>query len=181
LKGASVRPFRAPGSSLFFEGRRLNRGAKDVEHVKAHDQLKELLPGTDWSVRDGEDWLVVGANGTGKSCLAQALCGRAMVIKGQVRFPHPNLCSQRDIAYLSLKSDQALLSLVRKVQENRVGWNRMRNEDLVVRNLLLGSGDDFGPAPAWLGPLGLEPLLDEHLSNLSTGQVRKVSIAQASS
>jgi|GEM_PF-807053 len=166
LRKVTLRPFRAVGSSLY----NLNKSESQINNAR-------ILPGTDWSVFPNQNWLVVGPNGSGKSTLVSSLCGRAQVIEGKIVFRED--CSQNDIGFISIKNDTKLLELIRKVQESGCGWNQLTNEDLFVNKFLF----DENKAPTSsqqviLESLGLTQLLEHHLSHLSTGQVRKLSLAK---
>ena len=69
LTGASIRPHLKPGSA---DTRRDPMGAR----------FGPGLTCVDWSIRDGEHWLVMGGNGSGKTTLASALHGGAAVLRG---------------------------------------------------------------------------------------------------
>mmetsp|Transcript_21979 Transcript_21979/g.38927 ORF Transcript_21979/g.38927 Transcript_21979/m.38927 type:complete len:217 (-) Transcript_21979:1088-1738(-) len=181
LKDARLRPFRAPGSSLFFAARRLARGETDAEDVQ-NSKLEYLVNGVNWRIRPGESWLVVGGNGVGKSCLVQGLCGKSQVVGGQVRYRED--VSPRDFAYLSVKADQALKELARKVAELG-SWDAHQDEDLGVERLLSRSARDSRTKATALeqreivDALGVSGLGNMHLDVLSTGQLRLLSVAQA--
>jgi len=44
---------------------------------------------TNWVIRRGEHWAIVGPTGSGKSLLASALCGQVPVVGGAIRYHFP--------------------------------------------------------------------------------------------
>ncbi|GBG27339.1 ABC-type molybdenum transporter ATP-binding protein ModF [Hondaea fermentalgiana] len=81
----------------------------------------------------------------------------------------------RDIAYVSLRaSDAKLAEQARRVQELGT-WDRLTHDDLNVDRLV--SPEAFDEANG-LANLGIADLLGRHVLELSTGQLRKICIAQ---
>ncbi|WP_313082020.1 ATP-binding cassette domain-containing protein, partial [Atlantibacter sp.] len=127
----------------------------------------------DLTLRAGESWAFVGANGSGKSALARALSGELPLLKGQRE------CSFQRIVRLSFEQLQKLVS-----EE----WQR-NNTDL------LGPGeDDTGRTTAQIiqeeihDPVrcrllserfGITHLLERRFKYLSTGETRKTLLCQA--
>lgn len=125
------------------------------------------------TLRAGESWAFVGANGSGKSALARALAGRLWLQKGERR------CDFRSVALLSFEQLQKL------VQEE---WQR-NNTDM-----LSPDEDDTGRTAAEIiqdevkdplrchslaALLGITHLLNRRFKYLSTGETRKTLICQA--
>src|SRR5699024_8981772 len=61
------------------EGRVLGLDGVTVRRGKA-----ELLSDVDWSVREGERWVVLGPNGAGKTTLLNVACSQLHPTQGQV-------------------------------------------------------------------------------------------------
>lgn len=125
------------------------------------------------TLRAGESWAFVGANGSGKSALARALSGELPLLKGQ------RDCGFQRIVRLSFEQLQKLVS-----EE----WQR-NNTDL------LGPGeDDTGRTTAQIiqeeihdparcqalaERFGITHLLERRFKYLSTGETRKTLLCQA--
>lgn len=127
----------------------------------------------DLTIRDGESWAFVGANGSGKSALARALAGTLLLQKGQRN------CDFSRIAQLSFEQLQKLV---------RDEWQR-NNTDL-----LGADEDDTGRTTAEIiqdevkdstrcheltTSFGISHLLPRRFKYLSTGETRKALLCQA--
>jgi molybdate transport system ATP-binding protein len=124
----------------------------------------------DLHLSPGSCTVFVGSNGSGKSALARALCGELPLIAGQ-RHAQPNACR------LSFEQQQALIEQ---------DWQRRRSGvvteaealGVTVHELLAERG-----LPEQLERLtqrfGLLPLLNRPYRFLSSGEGRKVLLAQA--
>ena len=127
----------------------------------------------DLTIRDGESWAFVGANGSGKSALARALAGTLLLQKGQRN------CDFSRIAQLSFEQLQKLV---------RDEWQR-NNTDL-----LGADEDDTGRTTAEIIQdevkdstrchelttlFGISHLLPRRFKYLSTGETRKALLCQA--
>ncbi|MCT4716077.1 molybdate ABC transporter ATP-binding protein ModF [Enterobacteriaceae bacterium H18W14] len=127
----------------------------------------------DLTLRAGESWAFVGANGSGKSSLARALAGSLPLLKGE------RVCSFPRIAHLSFEQLQKLVS---------DEWQR-NNTDL-----LSPDEDDTGRTTAEIiqdelkDPerceklatlFGIQHLLARRFKYLSTGETRKTLLCQA--
>lgn len=107
----------------------------------------------------------VGSNGSGKTLLARALCGELLLAEGQ-RVQQPTT---------------ALLSFERQQQLIAEDW-RLRNTDALAEGEEAGISVQSlldGVAPALLARLGITHLLDRPYHVLSSGEGRKVLLAQA--
>lgn len=56
-----------------------------VENLGIHRGAAHLVRGIDWSVRRGEHWVILGANGSGKTSLLRALGGYLTPSEGKIR------------------------------------------------------------------------------------------------
>ncbi|ATF93607.1 molybdate ABC transporter ATP-binding protein ModF [Cedecea neteri] len=127
----------------------------------------------DLTLRAGESWAFVGANGSGKSALARALAGSLPIMKGERR------CDFTRIAHLSFEQLQKLVS---------DEWQR-NNTDM-----LSADEDDTGRTTAEIiqeevvnqarcrelaALFGIEHLLTRRFKYLSTGETRKTLLCQA--
>ncbi len=55
-----------------------------VENLSIHRGNAHLVQGIDWTVRRGEHWVILGANGSGKTSLLRALGGYLTPSEGAV-------------------------------------------------------------------------------------------------
>ena len=56
-----------------------------LDRIAIRDGERLAFRGTRWTWRRGEQWAILGPNGSGKSLLALALCGKAPVVRGEIR------------------------------------------------------------------------------------------------
>ena len=150
-----------------------------------------------WCFRQGEHWAIVGANGSGKSVLADALRGRLALARGELRYhfrPPPGLAAEEAIGHLSFEDRK--LDVREMVVQSR--WNSIEEEGtLLVRDFLSYQRVmEINPfevsetherakqqfalrlarAVRWLR---LEPFWDRTLVSLSNGERQRAQLAQA--
>src|SRR5512137_2115129 len=91
---------------------------------------------TSWSFHRHEHWAIIGANGSGKSLLADALHGRLPLVRGELRYhfrPPPGLSPEEAISHVSFEDRKA--DVHDTVVQSR--WNSLEEESgSFVRELL---------------------------------------------
>lgn len=155
-----------------------------------------VFENTSWVFHRDEHWAIIGANGSGKSLLADAVRGRLPLVRGQLRyhFPAPpGLMPEEAIGQVSFE--------VRKgeaqgaVMQSR--WNSFEEErGLRVRDFLAYERvmeanpfevtDRHEPARTRferrrrraVGLLRVEPFLERTLISLSNGEGQRVELAR---
>jgi molybdate transport system ATP-binding protein len=156
-----------------------------------------VFENTNWRFRRGQHWAMVGANGSGKSLLADALRGRLPLVRGQLRYhfrPPAGLTPEDAIGHVSFDDRKA--DLHETVVQSR--WNSIEEEhSLLVRDFL--SYDrvmEINPFEVTqrheqarvrfehrqrraVGWLGVEPFLDRRLLSLSNGERQRLQLARA--
>ncbi|QUG76621.1 molybdate ABC transporter ATP-binding protein ModF [Erwinia sp. E602] len=127
----------------------------------------------DLTLRAGESWAVVGANGSGKSSLAKALSGELPAEKGRVssQFQRP--------ARLSLEQLQKLVA--DEWQRNNTDMLSADEDDtgLTAAEIIQQEVRDAERCRALAARFGIEALLDRRFKYLSTGETRKTLLCQA--
>jgi iron complex transport system ATP-binding protein len=139
-----------------------------------------LLQDVDWTICDGERWVVLGANGAGKTTLLQVLAGSLAPDDGEV-----TLLGER-LADADL--DDVL---------PRVGWasaalaDRLPADERVLDVVLTASyaavrrgvesyaGSDRARAAELLAQVGCRGLVDRQFGTLSEGERKRVQLARA--
>lgn len=136
-----------------------------------------ILPGTSWTIRRGQNWVVLGANGSGKTSLTAALTGEVPVVAGR-RWLNPELMRDGDMARLAFDTHQRLIARDEARDEARefagleeAGWS--------VHALLKTSAGGGAPVQEIARRLALTPLLGQPLRSLSTGEMRRFLLARA--
>ena len=127
----------------------------------------------DLTLRAGESWAFVGANGSGKSSLARALSGELLPSKGTVSssFTRPTR--------LSLEQLQKLVS--DEWQRNNTDLLSPGEEDTgrTAADIIQDEVRDPVRCRQLAAKFGIESLLDRRFKYLSTGETRKTLLCQA--
>ena len=152
---------------------------------------------TSWVFHRQEHWAIVGANGSGKSLLADALRGRLPLVRGELRYhfqPPPGLAPEEAISHVSFEDRKA--DVHDTVVQSR--WNSLEEESAsFVRGFLsyervmeinpFEVTHRHGRArPRFerrmrrvVALLQVGPLLDRRLIALSNGERQRVQLARA--
>jgi len=136
-----------------------------------------ILPETSWTLRRGQNWLVTGPNGSGKTSLTASLTGEVPVVAGRRRVNSDNL-PETQIARLSFETHQQLIARDEARDEAR-GFAGIADAGLIARSFLSGVGSTTDAWASIMASLDLYPLLDQPLRSLSTGEMRRVLLARA--
>jgi molybdate transport system ATP-binding protein len=148
---------------------------------------------TNWTIREGEHWAVLGSNGSGKSLLAQALLRRVPLAVGRIRysFDDPSRPSSYfasgQIRLVSAERQRELVTRYSGYVQAR--WQSSeRDRAPAVRDLLLAGVGDTVARPTSEAPqimaeaitaLDIDRLLDRKIISLSSGELRKLALAEA--
>ncbi|MEO2065334.1 MAG: ABC transporter ATP-binding protein [Desulfurobacteriaceae bacterium] len=136
-----------------------------------------LVSGLSFHMKEGEFWVVVGPNGTGKSTLIKTLLGIIKPISGRILI-HGKDCT-------SWCEERKYLSYVPQME------NYSRSFPSTVFELVLSGlfprlgrfqkigNEEVEEVNRWLEVLELSPLKNRKFNQLSGGQQRKVLIARA--
>jgi len=144
-----------------------------IENCSISDQNKIYISSISWEMKTGENWLVTGANGSGKSTFAAALAGTLEII------PLENgIYSNQYTDSIRLVSFETASDLIQE--------ERLRDDSDFIEG-----GIDPGRTPRQLLPAttqdddpiiiqcGIQPFLDRGLKYLSTGEIRRTLLALA--
>ncbi len=135
-----------------------------------------LLPDTTWEIRTGQNWAILGGNGSGKSVLAGAVRGDIPHVRGELIRHLPEAAGER-IGYLSFELQEEILRREDLLDDARSFSGR--GQGLTAGELF---GIDATGGEADLGFedfLNIRPLLGRALRVLSNGEIRKVLITRA--
>lgn len=139
-----------------------------------------LLDGVDWSVREGERWVILGPNGAGKTTLLNVASSQLYPTAGKVEILGEHLGGvdvfelRPLIGYAGasvsgrIEEGTSVLDLVLSAAYGYLG--RFREEYGVP---------DYGRARALLGHWGVGELADRFFHTLSEGERKRVLIARA--
>lgn len=126
------------------------------------------LKNIDFAIEPHQHWLLVGANGSGKSALAAALNGVGECIAGE----HSELPTS---SLVSFESQKALIESEREQDDSDI--TDEVTIGTTVEELLADS--DLDRAKSFLEQLGFTDKFARGFRQLSTGETRKVLLAQA--
>ena len=94
--------------------------------IRAHEHT--LFERLNWAIKSGEQWAVIGPNGSGRSSLMRAIAGTLPISGGEIKR------STEDIEYVSFDTQRKLLPHETFVQDR---WNAgLRESGLTVSDLL---------------------------------------------
>jgi molybdate transport system ATP-binding protein len=158
---------------------------------------KLVFENTNWNIRRGEQWAIVGANGSGKSLLGDALRGRLPCVQGEVVYqlkPPPGAAWEDCIGHLSFEQRKA--NVHEMVVQSR--WNSLdAGAGLSVREFLsyevtmeinpyeLIPGDAKARRTferrrrRAIGLTGLERFFERTVISLSNGETQRLQLARA--
>lgn len=160
-----------------------------LEDVAVRLGSRVLLKGTNWRIRPGENWALLGPNGSGKTSLAKALAGRVPVVQGQVtRRAAGEGCAESPpeadaVAYVSPEQHKELLKKEELALDARDYSGRV-HEITTVGDVILNRVPAEGPGirlrlAELANRLGIQALVDKDIQSLSSGEMRKTLIARA--
>jgi molybdate transport system ATP-binding protein len=158
--------------------------------------LHPATPPIRWEIRADQQWAVVGPNGSGKTTLVQVLGGRRPPAGGRIVY-HFNGASrpQERFAYMDFQGQKALLGWPGSFYQAR--WNSLGSQESPTVSDCLSERAVKGLNPfqviedqadpvhfaGWrrevVDLLGISPLLERRVGQLSGGERRKVVLARA--
>lgn len=155
----------------------------DVEDACVYLRGREVLHHVNWRMFRGENWLLQGANGSGKSTFLRLLAGDEQVAwPGSITFSLPEDDGTADIPFVNLRRrvrlvsdfsqalyeyDVTCLELVLSGFENTVGLYRVYGEE------------ERALAMEQLRRVGLAHVAGSSIRSVSTGQLRRAFLARA--
>lgn len=122
------------------------------------------------TIQANDFWAIVGGNGSGKSALAQALCGKIPCSVGELQNDF-----QR-IAMLSFEQQQKIMEAIFNDRNN----DTVSPDDfgLTARQVILADAKNENLCQEYAAKLGITSLLERPFMQLSTGESRKVLFCQ---
>ena len=143
-------------------------------------QLQELtvdfdgrfqLHNINWQLKAGQNWLLAGANGSGKSALAAVLAGVGDRVEGRVE----GLPAR--VALVSYEAQAELIAAERRKDDADI--LDVISEGTPVQEIIDQGCQDPELAGQLIEQFGLSPLLQRSFRKLSTGETRKVLLVKA--
>lgn len=152
----------------------------DLRAVTLRRDDSQVLRGIDWQVRRDERWVVLGANG----------CGKTSLVRIAALYDHPSSGSVRVLGELLGRTD--VRTLRRRVAFVSAAFVDLIRKDLLAVDVVMCAlnaalepwwhtytDDDRDAARAALAGLGIERLADHRFGTLSSGERQRVQLARA--
>lgn len=149
-----------------------------IAHIyHAEPRLPELrfAAPIDWQINEGEQWAVIGPNGSGKTLLSDILCGKYALRSGEVRLQGDAKPSEL-IRRIAFKDIYSLADCRDSYYQQR--WHATENESSPTVRELLGEHAGTERLENLLELFGIADLLPKRLLFLSSGELRKFLIVR---
>lgn len=131
---------------------------------------KQMLTIDELTIQQGDFWVIVGGNGSGKTAFSHALAGELEPTRGQIQTEFCN------IALSSFERQQKIIEAIFKARNN----DAVSPDDfgLSALDVILNGSEKRELATHFADTLGIAPLLSRPFVQLSTGESRKVLLCQ---
>jgi len=171
-----------------------------VNHISIRHQDNIIFPATSWQVKKGESWAILGENGSGKSNLIRAICGKLTLASGKIEYHFlQNKAFQTQpynwIETVSFDSVGRMLQKQGGVYQGR--WNSFMNDEAQRVSEFLSYDNIHKINPYEIGRnlpdksgflqlekevidlLDIRALYKKKIIQLSNGELRKILIAKS--
>ncbi len=135
------------------------------------------LSDINWVIEPGQQWLITGANGAGKSALAAVLAGEGDHLSGTLSGLPDNDSLRGSVALVSYDRQAELIAA--ELRKDDADILDVISEGTPVSEIIAQVCLDDDLAQTLVATLGLEPLMDRAFRKLSTGETRKVMLIRA--
>ena len=152
-----------------------------LEQATLRVGARHLLPETNWTLRAGQNWVLLGDNGEGKTTLAGTLTGETPVVAGRRWFDRDRL-APRHVRCVSFEAHQRLVARDEGRDEAR-SFAHKSMQGIRVAEILKSdyreTAADPGALDRWMRQTGLLAWREREIRTLSAGEIRQVMIARA--
>ncbi|MBK8453918.1 MAG: molybdate ABC transporter ATP-binding protein ModF [Thiofilum sp.] len=130
-----------------------------------------ILQPTDWQIELNQHWVILGANGSGKSALAATLVGAGECLSGTITgLPH-------EVAIVSFEAQAELIEQERRKDDADI--LDIISEGTPVFEILTAEPHNTELLQQLIQAFQFEPLLQRSFRKLSTGETRKTLLIKA--
>lgn len=124
-----------------------------------------------WQIESGQQWMISGTNGAGKSALAAVLAGVGDIRSGTLSGVPPN------VAIVSYEAQEELIAA--ELRKDDADILDVISEGTPVREIIDAVSIDKSLAALLVEKFTLSDLMDRSFRKLSTGETRKVMLTRA--
>ena len=151
-----------------------------LDDVSLHRGSHQILSHVNWTVDEGQHWVLLGSNGAGKTTIARIASARLFPSSGTVDVLserlgrvdvselHPRIGLLSSALAADVQNGEKVLGVVLSASYGRIGRWREEYDDVDVER-----------AHALLGALGAAHLADRSWGTLSSGERKRVELARA--
>ncbi|MBN1686792.1 MAG: ATP-binding cassette domain-containing protein [Spirochaetales bacterium] len=151
----------------------------ELEKVTIRLWDRVVFPDTNWKIREGEQWAILGSNASGKTSLARALRGELPCSAGRIH-RHSGNNGYDGIGLVSFELYRRLMALDAAGDMGRFASGNEDNLTTALQTILEGTeAPDSSYLAKLIDTFALGGLLDRPLRFLSNGEIRKVLIVRA--
>ncbi len=170
------------------------------DHATLRAPKDRNFPDTHWTWRAGEQWAVLAPDGAGQECLVEAMLGQRPLTRGEWHPPGPaggtgEASAPDRIAHLSPLVQRQVAAAEASFYQSRWHSGVVEGERRVADLLTQASVEERNPFEVvsnrgestafrraradWVRRLGVAPLLDRRLVQLSNGEMRRTLLVRA--
>ena len=151
----------------------------DVKNLRVTRGRTAILRGIDWRVAPGEHWVILGANGSGKTSLLKALTGFLSPTSGEISLLG-KIYGESDWRELRLKIGVVTSAFAASIPPSEVALDTVVSGKYAQLDLWhAGTRADRAAAKKLLRSIGLARIADREWAYLSQGERQRVLIARA--
>jgi molybdate transport system ATP-binding protein len=165
----------------------MNEPVVEVENATLVRDGRTVFSDLNWTLREGENWAIVGPTGSGKTTFAEMLLGRHSLPDGLTRWPLIDRLRAQGrridypsqiIAHVSFKEESRLFSYVGHYYQQRFEFADS-DTPLSLEQFLHTSRASSNEISAVAERLGIPAQLSQPFMTLSNGQTRRARLARA--
>jgi molybdate transport system ATP-binding protein len=177
---------------------RTGAGVLTLADVTLRSGTRLAFPRTKWTIRAGEQWVILGPNNSGKSLLAAALAGDVLPVRGEVSALEAGMTDspvQKAVVLVSPHTHRAVATAESSFYQSRWHSGLGESRATVSRFLSREQVEEINPFEvnprrtprslylarrrAGIRLLRLGPLLRRKIIALSNGEMRRTLLARA--